>query len=89
MEPMQCPALAKASKDVKAAKPHCLFGCPITPITTLMFLPAGENKATEGPHMDTPCRFMSARFVRCPNLLKSEPVGGSLTLSCPLPVLGA
>ena len=65
------------------------FGCPITPITTLMFLPAGENKATESPHMDTPCRFMSARFVRCPDLLKSEPVGGSLTLSCPPPVLGA
>jgi len=70
MEPMQRLALAKASMDVKAGKPHCL-DCPweiegaFTPITS-MLLPAGEDRATESPHTGTPCRLLSVHFVRCP-----------------------
>lgn len=70
MEPVQCPALAKASRNVKPGKPHGLGGLwdiegALTPIT-LMFLPASGGKATESPRTDTLNRLMSTPFITCP-----------------------
>lgn len=84
MEPMQCLAPAKASMDLRTGEAHCSAwpwetkGAPIT----LMFLPAGGNKATESRCLETrevprhrPCvkciastpyTFVSAPFVLHP-----------------------
>lgn len=67
MEPMQCPALAKASVDVKPGKPHCLFSPgkskEASHPSPRCFCLQVRTRQQRAPHTDTPCRFLSVRFV--------------------------